>query len=125
MLQLAVIELKIRGQVEVDLGKTHEELAQMFQDDPDEFDRYCAAQIDKIIDALPEERRERARCQQWRITQDLRHYKDPIARMNKMVELFWLGVKDFQNVLNNPTEFVAKTQDVSKAEVFKIDTDKE
>lgn len=33
---------------------------------------------------------------QWNINKELRKYKDPVARMNKMAELFWVGVKKFE-----------------------------
>lgn len=33
------------------------------------------------------------------IDRELKHYTNPIARMNKMVELFWKGVKDFHEVI--------------------------
>ena len=38
---------------------------------------------------------------QWKIDGELRKYKDPVARMNRMVELFWEGFKEFQEVMNS------------------------
>ena len=36
---------------------------------------------------------------QWNISGELRKYKDPTARMNKMVEMFWEGVGKFVNTI--------------------------
>ncbi len=38
---------------------------------------------------------------QWKIEGQLRGFKDPVARMNKMIELFWQGVNDFQRTLKD------------------------
>lgn len=36
---------------------------------------------------------------QWKINGELRKYRDPVARMNKMTELFWKGVYEFVDTL--------------------------
>lgn len=51
--------------------------------------------LEKFFESLPPERQKRMRAYQWRLDQELRHYKDPVARMNRMVELFWEGVAEF------------------------------
>lgn len=65
-------------------------------------------QIISIIDAElvrmangDEERLLKLRQQQWKINGELRRYKDPIARYNKMQELFWVGVNKFKNTLKD------------------------
>lgn len=47
-----------------------------------------------------EEKLKRCRAMQWRIDHELSKYKDPIARYNKMVEMFWAQFRDLQEVLN-------------------------
>ncbi len=54
--------------------------------------------IETYISSLPEERQQPLRQLQWTIDGELRKYKDPIAKMNKMAELFWNGVFKFQEV---------------------------
>ena len=44
---------------------------------------------------------------QFIIEMRLRKYKDPVARMNKMVELFWEQLGLFHEVLHDPARVVA------------------
>jgi len=58
--------------------------------------------IDDFIDSIEDEDRKLKLQQlQFRIDRELHKYKDPVAKMNKMVELFWEGVNEFNQVLNN------------------------
>lgn len=41
----------------------------------------------------------KGRQQQWRIEGELRKLKNPVARYNKMIELFWSGFFTFNNTL--------------------------
>jgi len=91
-------------------AKIFEEL-QMLRGNPEAFAVRRNAILEEYFQSLPEDRALRARQFQWRLDNELRPYKDPVARMNRMVELFWTGVKDFQQVLNDPESFKAKTQD--------------
>ena len=62
----------------------------------------CAKEIaalEAFLNKLPQERQTRMRAYQWRLEQELSHYKDPVARMNKMVELFWDGVNKFKDMV--------------------------
>ena len=78
-----------------------EDMVRMYEDDPEAFDRERQEIIDDFIENLPnEECRLRMRQFQFRIDSQLRKYKDPVARMNKMVELFWEGFKTFQETLH-------------------------
>ncbi len=36
---------------------------------------------------------------QWQIEGELRKFKNPVARYNKMIELFWSGFSTFNNTL--------------------------
>ena len=56
--------------------------------------------IERFIDSIEDEDRKlKLRQLQFRIDRELRPYKDPVAKMNKMIEIFWEGVKEFQNTI--------------------------
>ena len=73
---------------------------QMKDMSPDELEEYKKKLIETYITSLPEEKQHRLRQLQWKIDGELRKYKDPIARMNRMTELFWEGVGHFKNALS-------------------------
>ena len=67
-----------------------EYMRKLFKDDPEEFEIYTRKLIEETIDGFKSEERILAAKQlQWNIDNTLRKYKDPVARMNKMVELMW------------------------------------
>lgn len=66
----------------------------------EEFLKVSQAAVEDYISELPEDKQQRARAQQWKLEQDLRHYKDPTARFNRMVEIFWEGFREFQAALD-------------------------
>lgn len=69
--------------------------------DPDKFQEEADKIIRDFIDSVPERHRVRLEQCQWRIDNELRKYKDPVARMNRMVELFWEGFNEFNGELRN------------------------
>ena len=62
--------------------------------------------IEDFINSLPEHRQERMRQFQWSIDQQLARHKDPIDRMNKMVELMWEGFNKLKDAFDNPDKLV-------------------
>lgn len=72
----------------VQLQKTSPELVN------DRIDQILNKEIERIANG-DEERLQKLRQQQWVINGELRKFKDPVARMNKMAELFWVGVHKF------------------------------
>lgn len=68
---------------------------------PEELLAHKEKLIETYISSVPPERQQRLRQLQWKIDGELRKYKDPIAKMNKMAELFWSGVAEFQQVMND------------------------
>lgn len=79
----------------------YEQLCGVYQDDPDEFERIGKQIIQDTLSCVQDEdQRLKLQRLQFRIDRELRHYKDPIARMNKMCELFWEGFNEFQRTLN-------------------------
>ena len=90
----------------MDLVKLYNELTDLFEKDPSAAEKRSKEIIEDFINSIPEEER-RLRLQriQWNVEQQLRKYKDPIARMNKMVELFWKQFNEFHKVLNDPFSY--------------------
>ena len=84
------------------MSTSFDELKELFENDPVAAELKVKTILEEYISTLEPERQQRARAYQWRIEQELRNYNDPVARMNKMVEMFWTGVQKFQKVLNHP-----------------------
>lgn len=75
----------------IDMQKTNPEAVQRF------IESEIEAEIVRLS-AGDKEHEIKLRQFQWNINKELRRYKDPVARMNKMAELFWQGVHKFQKV---------------------------
>lgn len=67
----------------------------------EELIAYKEKLIEDYISSLPPERQQRLRQLQWKIDGELRKYKDPVAKMNRMAELFWEGVHEFKNAIDS------------------------
>jgi len=90
------------------MNTSFDELKTLYETDPIAAEQMATKIIDEYIDTLTPDYQQRARAYNWRIQQELRKFKDPTARMNRMVEMFWQGVKEFQTTLQNP-EVVTQT----------------
>lgn len=101
----------------------YEELVKL-KDDPEQFDQRANEIWEHFYQSLTPEQEQQARRFKWQMDAQLRNYKDPIARMNKMIELFWQGFQTFQLSLSNPSSLIARSQDGSKAVVIPINKDK-
>lgn len=63
--------------------------------------------IREFLDSIEdEERRLELERFQWRLDQELNKIKDPVARMNRMVELLYGQLHKFQTALTNPSSLV-------------------
>ncbi len=82
----------------------YEQLQGIYQQDPEEFERLSSDLIRQALDDVPDELKAQAYGIQRRIEHQLKKYKDPIARMNAMVEIFWQQFHEFQAVINDPRE---------------------
>jgi hypothetical protein len=82
----------------------YEQLQGIYQLDPEKFERLSGKLIRQALEEVPEEHRAHAYGMQRRIEHQLKKYKDPISRMNAMVEIFWQQFHEFQAVINNPRE---------------------
>ena len=76
-----------------------EYLKKLYIDDPDAFMLLRTEILNEFIEKDNSEAKQKnLRAQQWKIDQILSKYNNPIARMNKMIELFWSGVDDLINI---------------------------
>ena len=80
-----------------------DKMQQLHKDNPEEFAALAKDKIYDYIYSVPDKKRqEQLMDLQHKIDRDLSHYKDPIARMNRMVELFWVQVQLLNDALNTP-----------------------
>lgn len=96
---------------------TEEQLARLnglYERDPEEFDRRSQELIRKTIESFPEEHRRRAYGLQFRLDADLSQYKDPVSRMNRMVEIFWEQVVKFQRAVSDPLKVIEEKETCRK-----------
>lgn len=80
----------------------YDQLQGLYQQNPAEFERLSGDLIRQALDEVPDEFKAQAYGIQRRIEYQLNKYKDPIARMNAMVEIFWRQFQEFQDVINDP-----------------------
>jgi len=83
-------------------------LADLYQEDPAKFEELRQWLIHRTIEEFPEDFRQRAYGLQFQLDAQLRKYKNPVARMNKMVEIFWQNFEEFFEVLNHPSAVLQK-----------------
>jgi len=87
-----------------------ERLSGLYQKDPEEFERLSRQLIHQTIEGFPEHRRSRARGLQFKLDCILSRYHDPVARMNKMVEIFWDYFQQFHEAFFNPEKLLAERE---------------
>ncbi|TYO97505.1 uncharacterized protein DUF3135 [Geothermobacter ehrlichii] len=85
-----------------------EHLTDLAETDSEEFDRVSRELVEKTIESFPEAYRKRARGLQFRIDATLSRCKDPLSRMNAMVEIFWDHFQKFHDAFNNPEKVLAE-----------------
>lgn len=71
-----------------------DDMVRMYEEDPEGFEAEAREAIEDFISNVPEECQQRLRQLQWEIDGEMRQYKDPIARMNAMVAMFWPKVQE-------------------------------
>ena len=95
------------------------DLARMHEVDPENFEKLRAELIDSTINSFPDRFRKRARGIQFFIDHELDKHKDPVSRMNRMVELFWDKFHEFSHAMNDPVGFtVAREQNKKDGKVI-------
>ena len=93
----------------------------VYDQDPVHFEKLRGQVIDMTITHLPEEFQKRARGLQFVIDSELSKYKDPVSRMNRMVELFWEKFHEFNAAVNDPAgTTLEREKKKKKAKVFPL-----
>ena len=83
--------------------------AEMAKNDPDAFERMRLQAIDEFIESVPESSQERLRRFQWRIDQERRLAKTPLAACIRLSSMMWQsllgdgGLRDRFATLANTT----------------------
>lgn len=90
------------------------QLTGLYQKDPQEFEKMRTMLIEQTIAAFPARHRQRAYGMQFIIEMRLKKYKDPVVRMNKMVEIFWEQFGLFHDVLQDPARVLAEREKKKK-----------
>ncbi len=91
------------------------QLTGLYQKDPEAFEALRKKLIRRTIEEFPEPHRQRAYGMQFQIEAQLHKYKDPLVRMNRMVELFWEQFEKFQVALTDPLRLIAEREQQKKA----------
>jgi hypothetical protein len=89
-------------------NRLYEELKGLVQQSPQAFEARRRQLIDEAIEGMPAARRQQARQWQFQLEMTLRRYKDPVARMNKMVEILWQQLAHLQRALRSPVALTAE-----------------
>lgn len=91
------------------------------EDNPEKFDAIRDEIIESAIASFPKKYQKRAQGIQFTLDCELRKYKHPIARMNRMVEIFWGKFDEFQLAVNNPmAEITNSGENAPPAKVIPI-----
>jgi len=96
------------------------QLRALYQKDPESFERLRQEMIRQTIESFPPDQRRRAYGIQFQLDATLNHYHDPVARMNKMVEIFWEQVHRFQEAVCMPQHVAQQRAERSPAKVIPL-----
>jgi hypothetical protein len=66
--------------------------ARLAREDPQAFEERRLEAIAEVIDSAPERSRERLRCLQWRIDQERRLARTPLAACMRISQMMWRSV---------------------------------
>lgn len=100
---------------ENNVGEMLQQLDGLFEKDPGRFEDLRKNIIDTTISSYPEKFQQRAQGIQFSLDCELNKIKNPVVRMNRMVEIFWKKVDEFQTVVNDPISAAEERQRKKKA----------
>lgn len=100
------------------MDASFDELRTLFQTDSVAAEQKAQEIMEEYIQSLEPEKRQRAQAYNWRIQQELKKFKDPVARMNRMVEMFWIGVNQFHETLQDPQVILDQQGKPSISQLF-------
>lgn len=80
-------------------------LAALFKQDPIEAQKLADNIIETAINEMdvPDDKKQRLKAANFRLQQDLRKYKHPIARLQRMEVLFWEQFNRFKTAMETPS----------------------
>lgn len=90
----------------------------LYQKDPEAFEKQRQLLIKATIETFPEQFKNKAYGMQFKLDSELNRYKDPVMRMNRMVELFWEQVELLQEVIHSPSEVLERRKNQTPAKVI-------
>ena len=79
----------MRALYKTTVSSRYDYLFKLYKADPKEFERHTRAMLEAQIQNASPHSQLRLRALQSELLAELSHYKHPVARMNRMVELFW------------------------------------
>jgi len=97
------------------------ELELVSENNPEKFETIRREIIKTAIESYPKETQPRFYGLQFTLDCELRKYKNPIVRMNRMVEIFWDKVYEFDLALHHPEAVMAaKAEKREPAKVIQL-----
>ena len=93
-------------QKQTNVDRMLQKLDGLYEKDPARFESLRQDIIAETIRSFPEKFQRRAQGIQFGLDCELNRIKNPVARMNRMVEIFWEKVDEFETVLNDPKQLV-------------------
>jgi hypothetical protein len=87
-----------------DIDDLYAQLSDLYRRDPQQFEKERLRLIREVIEGFDPRHRRKAYGLQFKIDCQLRPYRDPVMRMNKMVEIFWQGFFEFSETLKDPDQ---------------------
>ena len=106
---------------ECDFNKMLAALEDVHENDPHQFEVLRREILNKSIDSYPERYRQRAWGLQFALDCELAKYKNPVARMNRMVELFWEKFYEFQSAVSDPAGYDdAREQNKKAGKLYRL-----
>lgn len=91
-------------------GRMLQQLDGLYEKDPVRFESLRREIIATTINSFPEKFQQRAYGIQFTLDCELDRIKNPVARMNRMVEIFWGMFAEFQTVINDPSRVINEQQ---------------
>ena len=86
------------------------DLEGLYQRDPQRFEEQRRKLIQQAIEEFPAHLRPRAYGLQFRLDAELGRIRDPVARMNRMVEIFWDSFEQLRRAINDPVGLLAERE---------------
>lgn len=104
----------------ITVSSRYDYLFKLYKADPKEFERHTRAMIEVQIQNAPSHLQLKLRALQSLLYTELVHYKHPVARMNRMVELFWEKAIELQSALNGSLQKRAQKPKGQNAEIIPL-----